>query len=94
MIYCTFVGGCFFRLIIFFCPSLFILSSLTLSSVICQWAIFAIRNLLENNKENQRIVSVMDCQGLADTSRLRELGVKAVELDNGRIKLVPIKKNS
>lgn len=61
---------------------------------ICQWAIFAIRNLLENNKENQRIVSVMDCQGLADTSRLRELGFKTVELDNGRIKLVPIKKNS
>lgn len=61
---------------------------------ICQWAIFAIRNLLENNKENQRIVSAMDCQGLADTSRLRELGVEAVELDIGRIKLVPIKKNS
>ncbi|XP_078369346.1 ataxin-10-like isoform X2 [Oculina patagonica] len=57
---------------------------------ICQWAIFAIRNLLENNIENQNIVSSMDPRGLADTSRLRQFGVEAVELDNGRIKLVPI----
>jgi len=57
---------------------------------ICQWAIFAIRNLLENNKENQNIVSSMDPRGLADSSRLRQFGVEAVELDNGRIKLVQI----
>ncbi|KAJ7357673.1 Ataxin-10 [Desmophyllum pertusum] len=57
---------------------------------ICQWAIFAIRNILENNKENQSIVSSMDPRGLADTSRLRQFGVEAVELDSGRIKLVPI----
>lgn len=59
--------------------------------VICQWAIFAIRNILENNKENQDIVSSMDPRGLADASRLRQFGVEAVELDGGRIKLVPIK---
>ncbi|KAM7433059.1 Ataxin-10 [Porites harrisoni] len=58
---------------------------------ICQWAIFAIRNILQNNKENQDIVSSMDPRGLADTSRLRQFGVEAVELDGGRIKLVPIK---
>ncbi|XP_073253068.1 ataxin-10-like [Porites lutea] len=58
---------------------------------ICQWAIFAIRNILENNKENQDIVSSMDPRGIADTSRLRQFGVEAVELDGGRIKLVPIK---
>ena len=58
---------------------------------ICQWAIFAIRNLLENNKENQNIVASMDSRGLADSSRLRQFGVEAVELDNGRIKLVQIK---
>lgn len=33
----------------------------------------------------------MDPRGLADTSRLRQFGVQAVELDGGRIKLVPIK---
>lgn len=58
---------------------------------ICQWAIFAIRNILENNKANQDVVSGMDPRGLADTSRLRQFGVQAVELDGGRIKLVPIK---
>ena len=67
------------------------LTTLTLSLDICQWAIFAIRNLLENNTQNQSIVSSLDRQGLADTARLRQFGVEAVELDNGRIKLVPMK---
>ncbi|XP_068702256.1 ataxin-10-like isoform X2 [Montipora foliosa] len=58
---------------------------------ICQWAIFAIRNILENNKANQDIVASIDRLGLADTSRLRQFGVDAVELDGGRIKLMPIK---
>ena len=69
---------------------IFLSAFLTFISDICQWAIFAIRNLLENNQENQNVVSSMDLQGLADTSRLRQFGVEAVELDNGRIKLVQI----
>ena len=32
----------------------------------------------------------MDPRGLANSSRLRQFGVEAVELDNGRIKLVQI----
>ena len=69
----------------------FVVIDLDLNNLdICQWAIFAIRNLLENNKENQKIVSSMDPRGLADSSRLRQFGVEAVELDNGKIKLVQI----
>ena len=69
----------------------FVVIDLDLNNLdICQWAIFAIRNLLENNKENQNIVSSMDPRGLADSSRLRQFGVEAVELDNGKIKLVQI----
>ena len=66
------------------------LSILTLSIDICQWAIFALRNLLENNPENQNFVWWLDRQGLADTSRLRQFGVEAVEKDNGRIELIPL----
>lgn len=56
---------------------------------ICQWAIFAIRNLLDNNLENQTIVAAMDRRGLGDVSKLRQFGVDVVE-QNGRVKIVPI----
>lgn len=52
---------------------------------ICQWAIFAIRNVLENNKANQDIVASINPLGLADMSRLQQFGVDAVEFDGGRI---------
>ncbi|KAJ0015578.1 hypothetical protein NQD34_009198 [Periophthalmus magnuspinnatus] len=48
-----------------------------------QWAIFAIRNLLENNLENQKVVASLEQRGAADYSALRELGFEVEERDGG-----------
>uniref|UniRef100_H3BVQ0 Ataxin-10 n=1 Tax=Tetraodon nigroviridis TaxID=99883 RepID=H3BVQ0_TETNG len=55
---------------------------------ICQWAIFAIRNLLENNEQNQEVVASLERQGRADCSSLRELGFQVEERD-GSLLLQP-----
>ncbi|XP_056133521.1 ataxin-10 [Lampris incognitus] len=60
---------------------------------ISQWAIFAIRNLLESNKENQELVAVLECRGTTDYSALRELGFQVVKRD-GSLLLKPMKKDT
>lgn len=60
---------------------------------ISQWAIFAIRNLLEHNKENQELVAALERRGTADYSALRELGFQVEERD-GSLLLKPVKKDS
>ncbi|KAM3859070.1 ataxin-10 [Diretmus argenteus] len=60
---------------------------------ISQWAIFAIRNLLERNKENQELVAALERRGTADYSALRELGFQ-VEARDGSLLLKPVKKDS
>ena len=59
----------------------------TLVSDICQWAILAMRNVLENNQENQQVVAALNRQGLADNSRLQQFGVQLSETDDGKIKV-------
>ncbi|RWS02672.1 ataxin-10-like protein [Dinothrombium tinctorium] len=47
---------------------------------IMQWCIFAVRNLLENNRENQSIVASISRDGtLIDSPLLRELGLQIVD---------------
>ncbi|XP_053506272.1 ataxin-10 [Ictalurus furcatus] len=58
---------------------------------ISQWAVFAIRNILEHNVENQRLVQGLRRQGVADDSILRELGFCVQERD-GNLLLRPLKK--
>lgn len=65
--------------------------SLTITPVISQWAVFAIRNILENNVENQKLVQGLRRQGVADDSILRELGFCVQERD-GNLLLRPLKK--
>ncbi|CAL1568939.1 unnamed protein product [Knipowitschia caucasica] len=48
-----------------------------------QWAIFAIRNLLENNQVNQTVVASLEQRGAADYSALRELGFEVEQRDGG-----------
>ncbi|XP_028305108.1 ataxin-10 [Gouania willdenowi] len=60
---------------------------------ISQWAIFATRNLLENNQQNQELVASLERQGPADYSALRELGFSVEERD-GSLLLKPVKKGS
>lgn len=65
--------------------------SLTIAPVISQWAVFAIRNILEHNVENQKLVQGLRRQGVADDSVLRELGFCVQERD-GSLLLRPLKK--
>lgn len=60
---------------------------------ISQWAIFAIRNLLENNKQNQEQVAALERCGTADYSALRELGFLVEERD-GSLLLKTVRKDS
>ncbi|KAM4614628.1 ataxin-10 [Polymixia lowei] len=57
---------------------------------ISQWAIFAIRNLLEHNKENQEVLAGLERRGKGDYSALRELGFQ-VERRDGTLLLKPVK---
>lgn len=61
--------------------------------VISQWSIFAIRNLLEHNKQNQELVAGLERRGTADYSALRELGFLVEERD-GNLLLKPVRKDS
>ncbi|KAI5094051.1 ataxin-10, partial [Silurus meridionalis] len=58
---------------------------------ISQWAVFAIRNILEHNVENQKLVQCLRRQGVADDSMIRELGFCVQERD-GNLLLRPLKK--
>ncbi|KAF4079709.1 hypothetical protein AMELA_G00181340 [Ameiurus melas] len=58
---------------------------------ISQWAVFAIRNILEHNVENQKLVQDLRRQGMADDSILRDLGFCVQERD-GNLLLRPLKK--
>lgn len=66
---------------------------LTYEIVISQWAIFAIRNLLENNTQNQNLVASLEQRGTADYSALKELGFLVEERD-GSLLLKPVRKDS
>ncbi|XP_072309339.1 ataxin-10 [Eucyclogobius newberryi] len=57
-----------------------------------QWAIFAVRNLLENNAENQSVVASMQRRGALDYAALRELGLEA-EQRGGALLLKSLRKD-
>uniref|UniRef100_A0AAY4BM82 Ataxin-10 n=1 Tax=Denticeps clupeoides TaxID=299321 RepID=A0AAY4BM82_9TELE len=59
---------------------------------ISQWAVFAIRNILERNAENQSLVQALKRQGVADDSALREMGFQVEERD-GSLLLRPLNKS-
>ncbi|XP_041933934.1 ataxin-10 [Alosa sapidissima] len=59
---------------------------------ISQWAVFAIRNILENNVENQEVLQTLKRQGVADDSALRDMGFRVEDRD-GSLLLRPLKKD-
>ncbi|XP_073694573.1 ataxin-10 [Garra rufa] len=59
---------------------------------ISQWAVFAIRNILEHNLENQKLIQGLRTQGVADDTMLREMGFRVEERD-GSLLLRPLKKD-
>ena len=48
--------------------------SFTLLPVLTQWVVYAIRNLTEDNSQNQDLIAKMEEQGLADASLLKKMG--------------------
>ncbi|KAM4748690.1 ataxin-10 [Rhinophrynus dorsalis] len=46
-----------------------------------QWAVFAIRNLTEDNEKNQELIAKMERQGLADSTMLKSMGLHVEERD-------------
>uniref|UniRef100_A0A3B5R5W5 Ataxin-10 n=1 Tax=Xiphophorus maculatus TaxID=8083 RepID=A0A3B5R5W5_XIPMA len=60
---------------------------------ISQWGIFAIRNILENNQQNQELVAALERRGPVDYSVLRELGFLIEERD-GSLLLKTVRKDS
>ncbi|ROI15491.1 Ataxin-10 [Anabarilius grahami] len=59
---------------------------------ISQWAVFAIRNILEHNLENQKLIQGLRRQGVADDTMLRDMGFRVEERD-GNLLLRPLKKD-
>lgn len=56
-----------------------------------EWGIWSVRNLLEGNEENQRVVAELELQGSVDTPEISGLGLKVeVDPNTRRAKLVNI----
>lgn len=62
------------------------------NAFINQWAILAIRNLCEDNPENQAIILSMKSHGVADNEALAKLGYEAMLRNDGQVYLKNIKK--
>uniref|UniRef100_A0A452HQN1 Ataxin-10 n=1 Tax=Gopherus agassizii TaxID=38772 RepID=A0A452HQN1_9SAUR len=50
-----------------------------------QWAVYAIRNLTEQNERNQEVIAQMEQQGLADNSILKNMGLEIEKRDENLI---------
>eukprot|EP01133_Synstelium_polycarpum_P020363 gene20363-24431_t len=59
-----------------------------MTSDIKEWSIFAIRNLMEDNTENQALISQLRMQGVSNTEELEELGIKLSISEGGAVKFV------
>ncbi|KAM4678026.1 ataxin-10 [Discoglossus pictus] len=58
-----------------------------------QWAVYAIRNLTEQNEKNQELIAKLEHHGLADTAMLERMGLQVEERD-GKMLLKSVKKSS
>lgn len=47
-----------------------------------QWAVYAIRNLTEQNERNQELIAQMEEKGLADNSALESMGLEVEKRDD------------
>ncbi|XP_036257556.1 ataxin-10 [Molothrus ater] len=48
---------------------------------VSQWAVYAIRNLTEQNEQNQALIAQMEHKGLADSSALQSMGLEIQQRD-------------
>lgn len=49
---------------------------------VSQWAVYAIRNLTEQNEQNQTLIAQMEHRGLADSSALERMGLEIQQRDD------------
>lgn len=57
-----------------------------------QWVVLAVRNLCENNKENQAVIATMNREGSIDTRMLHDLGLTLHADDkSNKVRIVPLK---
>mmetsp|Transcript_6907 Transcript_6907/g.7892 ORF Transcript_6907/g.7892 Transcript_6907/m.7892 type:complete len:528 (+) Transcript_6907:92-1675(+) len=59
-----------------------------------EWAIFAIRNLTEDNEENQKVIAELRLQGAADMPIIDKAGMKVEMTADGKPIMVPKEKDS
>jgi len=52
-----------------------------------EWMVLAVRNLCENNLENQKIIQNLEPQGPASTPVLDELGLEVELKEDGKVRL-------
>jgi len=68
--------------------------SLRKRTVIIQWVVLAIRNLCENNLENQAVIASMTHQGVVDSSVLLEMGLTLHADNDSKIVVVPLNRQA
>ncbi|MBN3311076.1 ATX10 protein, partial [Amia calva] len=60
---------------------------------ISQWAVFAIRSVMDHNLQNQEVLKGLERRGVADDSSLREMGFRLEDRD-GQLLLKPVSKET
>lgn len=55
-----------------------------------QWTILAVRNLCENNAENQKIIASLTQQGVVSSAVLHEMGLTVHSDGSDQITLIPL----
>ncbi|GFG30051.1 hypothetical protein Cfor_01972, partial [Coptotermes formosanus] len=63
-------------------------------TVIIQWVVLAIRNLCENNLENQALIASMTRKGVVDSSVLLEMGLTLHAGDDSKIVVMPLNRHA
>lgn len=75
--------------------ALHVLLSCTAYATACftlrEWCVIAIRNVLENNLQNQNVVACLDAQSPVQTAALKEAGLHVQMDSTGKVSLSPLK---
>ncbi|KAL3289028.1 hypothetical protein HHI36_003471 [Cryptolaemus montrouzieri] len=58
--------------------------------LIMQWVIFAVRNLCENNSENQAFIAGLHKEGTVTSALVEEMGLTLQDDECGKIRIVPL----
>lgn len=71
----------------------FYIETLNRNIVIIQWVIFAIRNVCENNTQNQDIIAAMSTDGVISSETLCQMGITLHSDEQQTITMMPLNSN-